>query len=270
MRNNTQDNEANLYLIQQEKTDYWGEKLCVFKMLLEAIFLTFFVLFTMYVSIWMIINKPEFLFKYIVSIIIIVSLIYLLSHVIYEMLGYKYFFKKRHRTRFYRKYMDRLLLAIFLTIIVAISLIVMSHYIEYYWLLGFTFLPMLFVFILPKHKKLKALYPPLEDLSLHNAIYREKFIEKYTNSLWFQFPLLTDKIKEIALVYYYLNIVIYDNEFEVIPLSEDNLYEKVKTVATQHIQTNNNEKLFNEIDTRAFKLNLRNDNFDNLLTDFFA
>ena len=270
MRNNTQDNEANLYLIQQEKTDYWGEKLWFFKMLLEAIFLTFFILFTMYVSIWMIINKPEFLFKYIVSTIIIVSLIYLLSHVIYEMLGYNYFFEKRHRTRFYRKYMDRLLLAIFLTIIVAISLIVMSHYIEYYWLLGFTFLPMLFVFILPKHKKLKALYPPLEDLSLNHAIYRGEFIEQYETSLWDNFPLLTDKSKEIALVYYYLNNVLYDNNFEPIPLSEFNLYEKVKELAFQHIKVHNSDKLFNEIEIRAFKLNLRNDNFINVLDDFFA
>lgn len=268
--NNIKDNEVDLYLIQTEKKDYWGEKFWLFKILLETIFLTFFGLFAMYMTIWMIVNKPEFLFKYIVSTILILSLIYLLSCVIYEMLGYKYFLKKRHRPKFYRKYMDRLLLAIFLTIVIVVFLSVMSFYIEHYWLLGFTFFLMLFVFILPKYKKLKSLYPPLEDLSLNHAIYRGEFIEKYETSLWDNFPLLTDKSKEIALVYYYLNNVLYDNDFEPIPLSEYNLYEKVKELAFQHIKVHNSDKLFNEIEIRAFKLNLRNDNFINVLDDFFA
>ena len=269
MLNNMKENEIDLYL-QTEKKAYWKDRLWIFKMLLQSIILTFFVLFGMYVSIWTVINKPEIFLKYIVSTVMIFGLIALLSYVIYKMLGYKYFFKKRHRTRFYRKYMDRLLLTFFLTIVIVIALIVMNRYVEHYWLLGFTFTPMLFVVILPKYKKLKSLYPPLEDLSLNHAIYRGKFIEKYETSLWDNFPLLTDKSKEIALVYYYLNNVLYDNDFEPIPLSEYNLYEKVKELAFQHIKVHNSDKLFNEIEIRVFKLNLRNDNFINVLDDFFA
>lgn len=269
MLNNVKENEVDLYL-QTEKKAYWKDRLHCFRILLVTTFLTCFCLFGMCVTIWMIVNKPEILLKYIVSTVMIFGLIALLSYVIYKMLGYKYFFKKRHRTRFYRKYMDRFLLAFFLTIVIVIALIVMNRYVEHYWLLGFTFTPMLFVFILPKYKKLKSLYPPLEDLSLYHAIYIEKFIETHEKSLWFQFPLLTEQIQEIAIIYYYLNIVLYDSDNEPIPLSDDNLKEKVREVAKQHIKNHHNENLYNEIEARAFKLKLRNDNFINVLDDFFA
>ena len=271
MLNNVKENEVDLYL-QTEKKDYWKDRLRCLKILLATIFLTFFVLFGMCVTIWMIVNKPEILFKYIVSTIIVLGFIYLLSHVVYELLVYKYFFKKRHRTKFYRKYMDRFLLVLFLTGVIVIALSVMSRYIEYYWLLGFTFSPMLLGFVLPKYKKLKAQNPSLPELSLYLSLYREKLIEQYDAYLFKQFPLLINHIQEIAYVYYYLNVVLYDSKIESISLGDENIYEEIIAVCKEHIESNNNHQLFNEIDSRAFTLNknLRRDNFKNLLDDFFA
>lgn len=260
--------ETDLYLIQEEKKKYWGEFL---KSLLLAgkIFFHAILWCTVYS---LLIFYDKFFFQYFLPTIAIILLVIVWAIFVYKMLVYKYFFQQRHRAKFYSKYMNRVILTFLFSVGIVTFVSLLSVYLNQYLLFSLIFVPILSYFILVKYKKLKIEYPPLPHLSVHKALYREDFIKKYDNDLFYEMPLSDEYIQEITLIYYYLNVVLYDNNIELVSLEDDNIFNKVCEISAKHIHDNKNQNVYKEIELRATLLieNLCRANFEMLLVDFFA
>ena len=265
MSNNTIENETDLCLIQHEKKKYWD---CIFesvKRVTQILLTTFIVSFLCVLVIF----YDEFFFKYFLPTLIVIGLAVWLSNTIYQMLVYKYFFTKRHRSKLYPKYMNELLTTFVLSFVFVIVVSLVSFYMNKYLLFSFAIVTILSTYsIVRKYKKVKMENPPLPHLSLNKALYREDFIEKYVNSLYYQNPLS----EELTFIYYYLNVMLYEDNIKLVSLKDLNIFHKVYKGADKHIQDNNNQDLYEKIELRAIllKKELDRDNYKTILPEFFA
>lgn len=261
--------ETDLYLIHKAKTDYWKEKIQTFN-ILAKILLTSFVLLLIMVSFLL---YTEFSVKYILPTLVVGLLFADLVNIVGNLAVYQYFFKQRNRAKFYKKYMNNVLLAFSLSLLIVIVISLTTLYISKYFLLSLIFLPIfLLYFILLKYKKLKLTYLPLPHLSLEKALYREKCINEYVYYVLYEQILSRCKVEDMTLIYYYLNVFLYDNNIELVSLEDKNFINKVFKIANKHIQYNNNQNLYEEIELRAILLKEKftTNNFEDLLDEFFA
>ena len=261
--------ETDLYLVQQEKQKYWNEVFTAWKR--GAIIFLTMIIFSFIVCLC--IFYKDIFYKNFFPTLCLFILTFVLSNVIYQMLVYKYFVEQRHRAKFYRKYMSEVIATFVISFIVIIVVSLVSFYMNKYLLFSLSVVPILSTYsISKKYKKLKIEYPPLPHLSLNKALYRDEFIEKYEKYLFYEDDFSGNLIQDMVIIYYYLNVVLYDNNIEPISLEDENIFDKVYEISSNHLKDKNNQDLYHKIKFREIllKRQLCRTKSKILVSEFFA